>query len=86
MKSKHEFTAAEVAAVARGDWRDCEFVDFEGLRARLGIKRSLAYQLIKEGVLRDVSLRRRGRTRGKRLFDVAGVRALLNQSNGEAVT
>jgi hypothetical protein len=40
-------------------WQDPEFVDVEGLRARFGIKRSLAYQLLHDGVIRGVSLRRR---------------------------
>jgi hypothetical protein len=55
-----------------------EFTDVEGLRAMFGIKRSLAYQLLGSGTIRGVSLRRQGRNRGKRLFDVASVRAYLN--------
>ena len=74
-----QFTTAEIAAIERGDWRDCEFTDFVGLETKFGIKRSTAYNLMKEGVIRGVSLRRRGRVRGKRLFDVTSVRAFLNQ-------
>lgn len=73
-----QFTTAEIAAVERGDWRDCEFVDFQGLERKFGIRRSTAYNLVRDGVIRSVSLRRRGRTRGKRLFDVASVRDFLN--------
>jgi hypothetical protein len=54
-----------------------EFTDTDGLRAMFGIKRSLAYQLLDTGDIRGVSLRRKGRTRGKRLFDVASVREYL---------
>ena len=72
-----QFTAAEIAVVGRGDWRDCEFVDFVGLEKKFGIRRSTAYNLLKDGVIRGVSLRRRGRTRGKRLFDVQSVREYL---------
>ena len=54
-----------------------EFVDSKGLRGGFGISRSLAYILISEGRIRSVSLRQRGRLRGKRLFDVASVRAYL---------
>jgi hypothetical protein len=43
------------------------------------IKRGLAYTLLDEGVIEAVSLRRRGQSRGKRLFDVASVRRFLNQ-------
>jgi hypothetical protein len=55
-----------------------EFTDTDGLRSMFGIKRSLAYELLGAGAIRGVSLRRRGRSRGKRLFDVASVRAYLN--------
>jgi hypothetical protein len=54
-----------------------EFLDTDGLRAVFGIKRSLAYELLGLGLIRGVSLRRQGRTRGKRLFDAASVRAYL---------
>ena len=58
--------------------QDPEFLDAPGLYARFAIKRSLAYTLLAEGAIRGVSLRRRGMTKGKRLFDVASVRAYLN--------
>jgi hypothetical protein len=66
---------------------DPEFVDCRGLEAGWGIKRSLAYQLLNDGKIRGVSLRRRGRLRGKRLFDVASVRQFLHSqmdNGGEA--
>jgi len=56
---------------------DAEFVDFRGLEARYGIRRSLAYVLISEGAIRSVCLRRRGQIKGKRLIDVASVRNFL---------
>jgi hypothetical protein len=58
---------------------DPEFVDCRGLEAGWGIKRSLAYQLISEGRIKSLSLRRRGRLRGKRLFDVSSVRQFLRE-------
>ena len=58
---------------------DPEFVDCKGLEAGWGIKRSLAYQLISEGRIKSLSLRRRGRLRGKRLFDVSSVRQFLRE-------
>jgi hypothetical protein len=61
---------------------DPEFVDCPGLQARFGIKRSLAYALLADGAIRGVSLRRRGQVRGKRLFDVASVRAFLASQMG----
>jgi hypothetical protein len=68
------FTTKPVAASMA---RDAEFCDIEGLRERFGIKRSLAYQLLSDGAIHGVSLRRRGQTRGKRLFDVLSVRKFL---------
>lgn len=61
-----------------------EFLDTDGLRAVFGIKRSLAYDLLGLGLIRGVSLRRKGRTRGKRLFDAASVRAYLQSCADEA--
>jgi hypothetical protein len=58
---------------------DPEFVDCQGLQAGWGIRRSLAYQLLADGKIRGVSLRRRGRSRGKRLFDVNSVRQFLRK-------
>jgi hypothetical protein len=57
---------------------DPEFVDCKGLEAGFGIKRSLAYQLLNDGKIQGVSLRRRNRIRGKRLFSVDSVRAFLH--------
>jgi len=68
-------TITPVAASPAND--DAEFVDCPGLQARFGIKRSLAYALLSVGAIKGVSLRRRGRIRGKRLFDVASVRDFL---------
>jgi hypothetical protein len=59
--------------------QDPEFLDSAGLQARFGIRRSLAYSLLADGVIQSVSLRRRNRTRGKRLFSVASVRQYLNE-------
>jgi len=54
-----------------------EFLDLGGVRQYLGIRQSLAYRLLAERKIRAVSIRQRGRTRGKRLFDVASIRAYL---------
>ena len=67
-----------IAPVAASPTNDAEFVDAPGLQSRFGIKRSLAYTLMAEGAIRGVSLRRHGQLKGKRLFDVASVRAYLH--------
>jgi hypothetical protein len=58
---------------------DPEYVDCRGLEAGWGIKRSLAYQLLNDGKIHGVSLRRRGAVRGKRLFSVDSVRSFLRK-------
>jgi hypothetical protein len=74
-------------AAARASHVDPEFVDCKGLEAGWGIKRSLAYQLLADGKIRGVSLRRRGQSRGKRLFAVDSIREFLRsqmENGGEA--
>ena len=66
-------------SAARASHVDPEFVDCKGLEAGWGIKRSLAYQLLTEGKIQGVSLRRRGAIRGKRLFSVDSVRAFIRE-------
>ena len=64
--------------------QDPEFLDAVGVKARFSIKRSLLYELDNDGLVESVSLRRRGRTRGKRLFCVASIRAFLREQKKDA--
>lgn len=66
-------------AAARASNVDPEFVDCKGLEAGWGIKRSLAYQLLNDGKIQGVSLRRRNQVRGKRLFSVDSIRQFLRE-------
>ena len=66
-------TPAYVAGV------DPEFLDAVGVSAVFSIKRSLLYELDNDGLVESVSLRRRGRTRGKRLFSVQSIRKFLRE-------
>lgn len=70
--------ALTIAPVQASPANDAEFVDCPGLQSRFGIKRSLAYVLLAEGAIKGVSLRRRGSLKGKRLIEVASVRAYLH--------
>ena len=72
-------TSAPVAAPVSVAAQEPEFLDAAGLQARFGIKRSLAYSLLADGAIRAVSLRRKNRTRGKRLFCCDSVRDYLNR-------
>jgi hypothetical protein len=66
-------TPAHVAA------QDPEFLDARGVQERFSIRRSLLYELNNTGHIKSVSLRRRGQSRGKRLFCVDSIRAFLRQ-------
>src|SRR5437016_5517220 len=54
-----------------------EFTDLAGLKSGWSINRTLAYELLKEGRIRSVVLRRDGLVRGKRLIEVQSVREFL---------
>ena len=79
-----QLTTTEVKAVEHGN---PEWVDFKGLFVLFGIRRSLGYALAAEGKIHSVSLRNRGRTRGKRLFSCDSIRSYLDEcSNGNGNT
>ena len=59
--------------------QDPEFLDAKGVEARYSIRRSLLYELHYGGHIKSVSLRRRGQSRGKRLFSVESIRAFLRK-------
>jgi hypothetical protein len=55
-----------------------EFGDVDQIRAYFGLKQSLLYRLLAENKIRGVSIRQRGKTRGRRLFDIDSIRRYLN--------
>ena len=54
-----------------------EFLDAEGVEKHFGIRKSLLFRLLAERQIRGVSIRQRGRLRGKRLFDCESIRKFL---------
>ena len=75
-------TTPVTASPANG--ADAEFCDSPGAFLRFGLRRSLLYELHKLGLIKGVSLRRRGTARGKRLWSIDSIRAYLNsQMKGE---
>ena len=66
-------TPADVAG------QDPEFLDARGVEGRFSIRRSLLYELHNGGHVKSVSLRRRGQSRGKRLFSVDSIRRFLHK-------
>jgi hypothetical protein len=59
--------------------QDPEFLDACGVHARFSIRRSLLYELHNGGHIKSASLRRRGQSRGKRLFSVDSIRQFLRE-------
>jgi hypothetical protein len=70
-------TAPVHATPAHVAGQDPEFLDATGVRAQFSIRRSLLWELDRDGLIKSVSLRRRGRSRGKRLFSVESIRQFL---------
>jgi hypothetical protein len=58
-----------------------EFVRLADLQRLFGIKRGHAYQLMHDGAIQSVCLRRRGHKRGVRLVSVASVREYLKRQS-----
>jgi hypothetical protein len=58
---------------------DAEFCDSPGAFLIFGLKRSLLYDLLSLGLIKGVSLRRRGTTRGKRLWSIDSIRSYLHE-------
>jgi hypothetical protein len=56
---------------------DAEFCDSPGAFQRFGLRRSLLYELNNLGLIKGVSLRRRGAVRGKRLWSCDSIRRYL---------
>src|SRR6188472_1737805 len=70
-------TAKTIAPVQASPANDAEFCDNPGAFVRFGLKRSLLYELYGQGLIKGVSLRRRGAARGKRLWSVDSIRSYL---------
>ena len=57
-----------------------EFVGYQEARMMFGLSRTHLYNLGKDGLVRSVSLRGRGTTRGRRLYSVDSIRAFIHAS------
>jgi hypothetical protein len=54
-----------------------EWTDYHGVLELFGLRRSTAYYLSEQGLIKSVSLRNDQEVRGKRLFNVASIRKLI---------
>jgi hypothetical protein len=79
MKNCHrmnQFTSNSVGAAVVGTVQP-EFVDLKGASAYSGLCRSHLYQLIQDGQIKSVCLRKKGAVRGRRLIFLASLRDFL---------
>ena len=60
-----------------------EFCDLIQLRANFGINRANAYDLIADGEIESINVKRRGMERGRRLINVESVRRYLRSQNAQ---
>ena len=70
-------TANTAAPVAASPAYDAEFCDSPGAFYRFGLKRSMLYELNARGLIKGVSLRKRGSSKGKRLWSCDSIRSYL---------
>jgi hypothetical protein len=66
-----------IAPLAASAANDAEFCDSPGAFHRFGLKRSMLYELNARGLIKGVSLRKRGAAKGKRLWNCDSIRAYL---------
>jgi len=66
-----------IAPVAASPANDAEFCDSPGAFHRFGLKRSMLYDLSARGLIKGVSLRKVGSTKGKRLWACDSIRTYL---------
>ena len=60
-----------------------EFADAKGIRALYGLSRPHLYNLLSEGKIKSVCLRKPGALRGRRLYECASIREYLRQNFDE---
>jgi len=72
-------TAPLSEAVAKASQQhEPEYADSPGAKALFGLGRSYLYRLHADGLIQGVSLRKRGQTKGKRLWNVDSIRRYLS--------
>jgi hypothetical protein len=80
-----QITDKTTASVAASPAYDAEFCDSPGAFYLFQLKRSMLYELSARGLIKGVSLRKRGATKGKRLWNCDSIRTYLaSQMDGMA--
>ncbi|MCE9587253.1 MAG: hypothetical protein K8R57_02940 [Verrucomicrobia bacterium] len=65
------------AAVKAASITDPEFIEIPSMKPMFAIGRTATFELIKSKRIRSVNLRREGKSKGRRLIEVASVRQYL---------
>jgi len=73
-----------IAPVTTSLSNDTEFCDSPGAFLRFGLKRSMLYELNARGLIKGCSLRKRGATKGKRLWSCDSIRSYLASAMKDA--
>lgn len=60
-----------------------EFGDASTVKTIFDISKSHLYRLLEAGLIKSVSLKGRGKTRGRRLYNLGSIRTLLHQGMEE---
>jgi len=63
---------------------DPAYIRTSDIQGRYGLRRSFVYQLIKDGRLKSISLRGRGKVRGIRLFRPEDIEKAIQELSGES--
>ena len=77
-RSSRQLSDYTTSPVAASPANDAEFCDSPGAFFRFGLKRSMLYELSARGLIKGVSLRKRGATKGKRLWSCDSIRTYLS--------
>lgn len=56
-----------------------EFGDAQTVKALFDISKSHLYRLLEDGLIKSVSLKGRGKSRGRRLYNIGSIRSLLHK-------
>jgi hypothetical protein len=67
-----------IAPVKASTSVDPEFIDVPTMKPLFAIGRTRTFELIRNGDIRSVNLRKKGNVKGRRLIEVASVRRYLN--------
>lgn len=85
IRSGSNLTTSPIIVANDHSFFEPEFAGYKEIRVIFGLSRTHLFRLAKEGKIKSVSLRDVGKVKGRRLYNIASIRALLHESGEEAV-